>query len=108
MGRAGFLGFQRWVRGDTPASRHLRFLARWPSRQAMQRARDRVGVITDRRRLLVPVDEVVQDVNHFLRGWSGYSAMETLLDSSTRSTTTRGTASRGSSLSATKAAGGTA
>jgi hypothetical protein len=56
VGRAGFLGFHRWVRGDTPASRHLRFLARWPSRQAMQRARDRVGVITDRRRLLVPVD----------------------------------------------------
>ena len=26
-----FLGFHhRWVRGDTPASRHLRFLARWP------------------------------------------------------------------------------
>jgi RNA-directed DNA polymerase len=68
-----FLGFHhRWVRGDTPASRHLRFLARWPSRQAMQRARDRVGEITDRRRLLVPVDEVVQDVNRFLRGWSGY------------------------------------
>ena len=30
-------------------------------------ARDRVGEITDRRRLLVPVDEVVQDVNRFLR-----------------------------------------
>ena len=68
-----FLGFHhRWVRGNTPASRHLCFLARWPSRQAMQRARDRVGEITDRRRLLVPVDDVVQDVNRFLRGWSGY------------------------------------
>jgi RNA-directed DNA polymerase len=72
-GGLDFLGFHhRWVRGDTPASRHLRFLARWPSRQATQRARDRVGEITDRRRLLVPVDEVVQDVNRFLRGWSGY------------------------------------
>jgi group II intron reverse transcriptase/maturase len=68
-----FLGFHhRWVRGNTPRSRHLRFLVRWPSGQAMQRARDRVGEITDRRRLLVPVDEVVQDVNRFLRGWSGY------------------------------------
>jgi RNA-directed DNA polymerase len=67
------LGFHhRWVRGDTPASRHLTFLARWPSRQAMQRARDRIGEVTDRRRLLVPVDDVVQDVNRFLRGWSGY------------------------------------
>jgi hypothetical protein len=45
---------------------------RWPSRQATQRARDRVREITDRRRLLVPVDDVVQDVNRFLRGWSGY------------------------------------
>ena len=68
-----FLGFHhRWVRGDTPASRHLRFLARWPSRQAMQRARDRIRELTDRRRLLVDVDEVVQDVNRFLRGWAAY------------------------------------
>src|SRR5918994_6995386 len=68
-----FLGFHhRWVRGDTPASRHLRFLARWPSRRAMQRARDRIRELTDRRRLLVDVDEVVQDVNRFLRGWAAY------------------------------------
>jgi len=68
-----FLGFQhRWVRGSTPRSRHLCFLVRWPSRQAMQHARSRVGEITDRRRLLVPVDDVVQDVNRFLRGWAGY------------------------------------
>jgi RNA-directed DNA polymerase len=68
-----FLGFHhRWVRGNTPRSRHLRFLARWPSRQATQHARDRIREITDRRRLRVPVDDVVQDVNRFLRGWSGY------------------------------------
>jgi RNA-directed DNA polymerase len=68
-----FLGFHhRWVRGNTPASKHLCFLARWPSRQAMQRARDRVGELTDRRRLLLPVEDVVQDVNTFLRGWAGY------------------------------------
>jgi RNA-directed DNA polymerase len=68
-----FLGFHhRWVRGNTPRSRHLRFLARWPSRQATQHARDRIREITDRRRLRVSVDDVVQDVNRFLRGWSGY------------------------------------
>src|SRR6266566_6702177 len=68
-----FLGFHhRWVRGNTPASRHLHFLARWPSRQAMQRARDRIHELTDRRRLLVDVDDIVQDVNRFLRGWAGY------------------------------------
>lgn len=68
-----FLGFHhRWVRGHTPASRHLRFLARWPSRQAMQRARERIRQLTDRRRLHAPVEEVVQDLNRFLRGWAGY------------------------------------
>ena len=35
-----FLGFHpRWVRGNTPRSRHLCFPARWPSRQATQRPR---------------------------------------------------------------------
>jgi RNA-directed DNA polymerase len=68
-----FLGFHHhWVRGNTPASRHLCFLARWPSRQAMAHARHRIRELTDRRRLLLPVDEVVQDVNRFLRGWAGY------------------------------------
>jgi len=68
-----FLGFHhRWVRGNTPASKHLTFLARWPSRQAMQRARGRIRELTDRRRLREPVEDVVQDVNRFLHGWGGY------------------------------------
>ncbi|MGA2928946.1 MAG: group II intron reverse transcriptase/maturase [Solirubrobacteraceae bacterium] len=68
-----FLGFQhRWVRGNTPASRHLCFLARWPSRQAMQRARDRVRDLTTRQRLLLTTEEVVQELNLFLHGWAGY------------------------------------
>ena len=67
------LGFHhRWVRGNTPRSRHLCVLARWPSRQASQRARNRIREITDRSRLLVPVEQIVQDLNWFLRGWSGY------------------------------------
>jgi RNA-directed DNA polymerase len=37
-----FLGFHhRLVRGRTPKSAHLTFLARWPSPKAIQRARDR-------------------------------------------------------------------
>jgi hypothetical protein len=68
-----FLGFHhRWVRGNTPKSRHLRFLVRWPSRQAMAHARNRVRDLTARERLLLSVEEVVQDVNRFLRGWAGY------------------------------------
>jgi RNA-directed DNA polymerase len=66
-----FLGFHhRWVRAR--GARHVCFLARWPSPQAMQRARDRIREITDRKRLLLPVDRIVQDINVFLRGWAGY------------------------------------
>src|SRR5919108_6453237 len=55
-----FLGFHhRWVRGNTTRSRHLCFLARWPSHQAMARARGRIRDITDRRRLRDPVEDVV-------------------------------------------------
>jgi group II intron reverse transcriptase/maturase len=68
-----FLGFHhRYVRGRTRRSRHLTFLARWPSCKAMQHARDRIRELTARERLLLPVEDVVQDVNSFLRGWAGY------------------------------------
>jgi len=66
-----FLGFHhRWVRAR--GARHVCFLARWPSRQGMQHARDQIRDATDRRWLLRPVDEVTGKVNAFLRGWAGY------------------------------------
>jgi RNA-directed DNA polymerase len=66
-----FLGFHhRWVRAR--GARHVCFLARWPSRKGMQHARDRVREITDRRWLLRPVEDTVQELNGFLRGWAGY------------------------------------
>jgi group II intron reverse transcriptase/maturase len=66
-----FLGFHhRWVRARV--ARHVCFLARWPSRRGMQHARDRIRDITDRRWLLRPVEDTVQEVNAFLRGWAGY------------------------------------
>ena len=68
-----FLGFHhRLVRGRTPKSAHLTFLARWPSRKAMQHARDRIRFMTMRARLAAPVEQVVQEINLFLRGWAGY------------------------------------
>ena len=68
-----FLGFHhRYVRGNTPRSQHLTFLVRWPSRQAMQHARQRVREITARERLLLPVEDIVEDLNRFLGGWAGY------------------------------------
>ena len=38
----------------------------------MQRARDRLRELTDRSRFRVPVETVVQEMNWFLNGWSGY------------------------------------
>jgi RNA-directed DNA polymerase len=76
LGEAGegldFLGFHhRHVRLTGPR-RHIHYLARWPSREAMQRARERIREITDRKRLHLPVEEIVGDLNRFLRGWGGY------------------------------------
>jgi hypothetical protein len=67
-----FLGFEhRRVRGAR-GYRHLRFLARWPSREAMSRARQRIRELTDRSRLLFPVEQIVRDINNYLRGWANY------------------------------------
>jgi group II intron reverse transcriptase/maturase len=68
-----FLGFHhRLVRGRTPKSAQLTFLARWPARKAVQRARDRIREITGRKWLWMPVEDIVRDLNLFLRGWAGY------------------------------------
>jgi group II intron reverse transcriptase/maturase len=68
-----FLGFHhRLVRGRTPRSAHLTFLARWPARKAVQRARDRIREITGRKWLWMPVEDIVRDLNLFLRGWANY------------------------------------
>jgi RNA-directed DNA polymerase len=48
------------------------FLARWPSERAMRHARDRIRFMTMRARLGAPVEQVVAEVNRFLRGWTGY------------------------------------
>ena len=68
-----FLGFHhRWVRASTPRFRHVQFLARWPSDKAMHRIRDRIRELTARRRLLLPVEWIVQDINQVLQGWAAY------------------------------------
>jgi RNA-directed DNA polymerase len=68
-----FLGFHlRMVRARSPRHRHIVFLARWPSRKAMQHARDRLRFLTARARLAAPREQVVAEVNRFLRGWAGY------------------------------------
>jgi RNA-directed DNA polymerase len=69
-----FLGFHhRLIRSRAVhGTAVITFLARWPSRKAMQHARDRLRFITMRARLAAPVEQVVQEINLFLRGWAGY------------------------------------
>jgi group II intron reverse transcriptase/maturase len=66
-----FLGFHhRWV-----ASRRrpeVKFLARWPSRRAMTRARDRIRELTARCLLSRSIEAVVGSVNRYLGGWAAY------------------------------------
>jgi group II intron reverse transcriptase/maturase len=69
-----FLGFHhRLVRSRAQrGTSGLVYLARWPSRKAAQHARDRIRLLTMRARLAAPVEQIVQEVNAFLRGWAGY------------------------------------
>ncbi|WP_239313320.1 MULTISPECIES: group II intron maturase-specific domain-containing protein [unclassified Frankia] len=38
----------------------------------MRHVRDRIRELTERRRLLLPVEVIVADVNRVLRGWAGF------------------------------------
>jgi RNA-directed DNA polymerase len=69
-----FLGFHhRLVRSRARrGTDEFTYLGRWPSRKAMQHARDRIRFMTMRARLAAPVEQVAQEINLFLRGWAGY------------------------------------
>jgi RNA-directed DNA polymerase len=69
-----FLGFHhRLVRSRSRrGTGSIVYLGRWPSRQAAQHARDRIRFLTMRARLAAPVEQIVAEVNTFLRGWAGY------------------------------------
>jgi RNA-directed DNA polymerase len=69
-----FLGFHHRLVRSRPVrgSDGLVYLARWPSRKAAQHARDRIRFLTMRARLAAPVEQIVQEVNAFLRGWVGF------------------------------------
>ena len=62
-----FLGFHlRWVADGRSG---VWFLARWPSKRAVSRARDRIREHTALDRQPWPVDQVVGSLNRFLTGW---------------------------------------
>lgn len=75
-GRPGFdfLGFHHRLVRSSPrrGAGGFVYLARWPSQRAVQHARDRIRFLTMRARLVAPVEQVVAEVNLFLRGWAGF------------------------------------
>lgn len=66
-----FLGFHHQMVA-TRRWNGRRYLQTWPSAKAMKRARARVRLITSRHMLFVGLEDTVEDLNRFLRGWSGY------------------------------------
>ena len=73
-GGVDFLGFHHRLVRSRPrrGSGGFTYLARWPGAKAMQHARDRIRFLTMRARLAAPVEQIVQEINLFLRGWAGY------------------------------------
>jgi RNA-directed DNA polymerase len=68
-----FLGFHhRRVESFTRKGRY--FCARWPSDRAVRRTKERIRSHTERRWLMLPVQDIVERLNRFLRGWRGYFA----------------------------------
>jgi RNA-directed DNA polymerase len=77
-GRAGFdfLGchFHARMSGRIWADRHVvrYYLQRWPSLRSMKRARARVKALTGRNQVGMELQEVIERLNLFLRGWGNY------------------------------------
>jgi len=66
-----FLGFTLRYDRDRHGRDH-RYLNVVPSAKAMSRARERIRELTDRKRNLVPIPQVIAATNRFLKGWGGY------------------------------------
>ena len=66
-----FLGFT--LRYDRDRfGRDRRYLNVVPSAKSLGRARSRVRELTDKKRSFLPIDQVIGEVNVFLKGWGGY------------------------------------
>jgi len=66
-----FLGFT--LRYDRDRfGRNRRYLNVTPSAKALVRARKRVRELTDRKRNFVPIPQLIDETNRFLKGWGGY------------------------------------
>jgi RNA-directed DNA polymerase len=69
-----FLGYTfRWQRDRY--GRDQRYLNVEPSKKALQRQRDRIGEMTDRRQGCTPIPRLISKLNRQLEGWANYFSL---------------------------------
>jgi len=66
-----FLGFTLRYDHDLHGRDH-RYLNVFPSKKAMARAHERLRELTGPKRCFVPIRQMVDDLNRWMKGWSGY------------------------------------
>jgi len=74
LGKQGFVFLGCYMRLVLSHFKHRVYLFRWPSPKAMNRIRERIRELTDRRRWagIKDIREVILEVNPVLRGWGNY------------------------------------
>jgi len=74
LGREGFVFLGCYLRVVRSHFKGRTYLFRWPSPKAMNRIRERIRELTDRRRRagMKDIREVIRDLNPVLRGWGNY------------------------------------
>jgi group II intron reverse transcriptase/maturase len=74
LGREGFVFLGCYLRVMRSHFKGRTYLFRWPSPKAMNRIRQRIRELTDRRRRagMKDIREVIRDLNPVLRGWGNY------------------------------------
>jgi RNA-directed DNA polymerase len=66
-----FLGFTLRYDRDLYGRDH-RYLNVFPSQKTMARAHERLRELTGPKRCFVPIREMIDDINRWMKGWSGY------------------------------------
>jgi RNA-directed DNA polymerase len=66
-----FLGFTLRYDRDLYGRDH-RYLNVFPSKKAMARAHERLRELTGPKRCFVPIRQMIDDLNRWMKGWSGY------------------------------------
>lgn len=69
-GKFDFLGFSIWMTKSRRSGKLYSHVQ--PSKQSLQKIKDRVTELTRRRRTMMPLEWIVNEVNTTVRGWVGY------------------------------------